>query len=216
MAESKVFPTYIYPLILALLVIPIGVFTTPYIQSFLAAEKEVLIQLSNPQEVLTSKEVGNRKHQLFGQKVKNSYITTIELTNVGKTTIDDYLFSIDIDTDEIPSLFRVFYTTTPPHTFGNVEFSNVGVASKKVVIDSFIEKNQLNISVISSELLDIKVTPNTSGVESRVEFKEVESSYTKSDLSFVAIFSSLFALIFRVLYDFIPWLLCKLNRKRDE
>ncbi|EIF5160929.1 hypothetical protein LFW18_003536 [Vibrio cholerae] len=215
MAESKVFPTYIYPLLLALALIPISVWATPYIQSWFAPEKEVFIQLSNPKEILTSQDVGNRKHELFGQKVANSYITTIKLTNIGKTTIDDYVFSIDVDTDKIPSLFRVFYTTEPPHTFGKVEFSNVGAASKKVVIDSFIEDNQLNISVISSELLKIKVTPNTSGVKSNVEFKEIESSYTNSDLGYVAIFSALFVFMFRVLYDFIPWLVCKINRKPD-
>ncbi|HAS4578391.1 TPA: hypothetical protein I6876_001625 [Vibrio cholerae] len=215
MAESKIFPTYIYPLILALILIPIGVWATPHIQDLFAPEKEVFIQLSNPQEILTSQEVGNRKHELFGQKVANSYITSIELTNIGKTTIEDYLFSIDVDTDEIPSLFRIFYTTVPPHTFGKVEFSNVGAASKKIIIDRFIEGNQLNISVISSELLKIKVTPNTSGVKSNVELKEVESSYTNSDLGYVAIFSALFAFMFRVLYDFIPWLICKFNRKPD-
>lgn len=215
MAESKTFSTYIYPLILALALIPISVWATPYIQDLFAPEKEVLIQLSNSQEILTSQEVGNRKHELFGQKVENSYLTTINLTNIGKTTIDDYLFSIEVDTDKIPSLFRVFYTTEPRHTFGKVEFSNVGAASKKVVIDSFIEGNQLNISVISSERLNIKATPNTSGVKSNVEFKEAESSYTNSDLGHVAIFSALFVFMFRVLYDFIPWLACKLNRKPD-
>jgi hypothetical protein len=215
MVKNNYFSTYIYPLVLAIILIPVSALITPLIENIFTPEKEVLIQLSATKEVLTAKEVGNRKHELFGQNVDNSYITTMELVNIGKVAIDDYLFTIDVDTDKVPSLFRVFYTTTPPHSFGPVAFSNVGTTSKKVIIDNFVEGNQLNISIISSELFNVTVTPNTTGVISHTKFKEVDSSYSMFDLVYVAIFSSLFIFLFRILYDLIPWLISRFSSLPD-
>lgn len=205
MARSQMFPSYIFPTLLTLLGLIGGAVVGPMIQDHLTPEKEVLIKISEPAEILTSRSVGNRDYKLFNQKVNASYLSTIELKNVGKTSIDNYLFTIDVDIDKEPLLYRLFYTTEPSHTFGVVKFSNVGPASKNVIIDKFIEGNQINISVISSEPLPINITPNTSGVISTVKPKDLESSYTVEDIGYVVLFSVLFAFLLRAAYDFIPW-----------
>ncbi|MEZ8094545.1 hypothetical protein ACED51_10665 [Photobacterium swingsii] len=213
MARSQMFPSYIFPTVLTLIGLIGGAVVGPMIQDLLMPEKEVSIKLSEPAEVLTSRSVGNRDYKLFDQKVNASYLSTIELKNVGKTSIDNYLFTIDVDTDKEPLLYRFFYTTEPPHTFGVVKFSNVGPASKNVVIDRFIEGNQLNVSVISSEPLAIDIIPNTSGVMSTVKPKDIESSYTMEDIVYVVVFSVLFAFLLRAAYDFIPWAVNRCFRK---
>jgi hypothetical protein len=207
------FPSYIFPTVLTLIGLIGGAVVGPMIQDLLMPEKEVSIKLSEPAEILTSRSVGNRDYKLFDQKVNASYLSTIELKNVGKTSIDNYLFTIDVDTDKEPLLYRFFYTTEPPHTFGVVKFSNVGPASKNVVIDRFIEGNQLNVSVISSEPLAIDIIPNTSGVMSTVKPKNIESSYTMEDIVYVVVFSVLFAFLLRAAYDFIPWAVNRCFRK---
>ncbi|MEZ8951162.1 hypothetical protein AB6E77_22340 [Vibrio sp. 10N.247.311.18] len=213
MARSQMFPSYIFPTVLTLIGLIGGAVVGPMIQDLLMPEKEVSIKLSEPAEILTSRSVGNRDYKLFDQKVNASYLSTIELKNVGKTSIDNYLFTIDVDTDKEPLLYRFFYTTEPPHTFGVVKFSNVGPASKNVVIDRFIEGNQLNVSVISSEPLAIDIIPNTSGVMSTVKPKDIESSYTMEDIVYVVVFSVLFAFLLRAAYDFIPWAVNRCFRK---
>lgn len=200
---------FIAPIVVGLVVGFVLLFGSD-VKQFLLPDYEVTYQVVSSKRLLGPEDVGRKEIPILGKKVSDVFVTQVDLKSSGKKSIKDIEILLDIESANKPELFRVFYITQPQEMFGDVEFSNFkSNLSKKIKIKEFVEKNELTVSFISSEQLQLKFIANKAGVS----FKEYTEEETIEEHTYVAIMSALSVIVGRLLIDFFGFLLTSYRRR---
>jgi hypothetical protein len=199
----------IAPTVVGIVVCFVSLFGTD-VKQLLLPDHEVTYKVTSSKRLLGPEDVGRKEIPILGKNVSGVYLTQVDLKNSGKKSINEIEILLDINSAKKLELYRVFYITKPEEMFGDIDFSNYkSKLSKKIKIKEFVEGNEITVSLISSELLELKFIANKAGVS----FKEFTEEDSIEEHTYVAIVSALSVIAGRLLIDLLGVLVALYRRR---
>ena len=181
-------------------------------KQYFSPDKEITYQLTQSKQVFGPEELGRKNILILDKIVPNVHLAQLLIKNTGKLSLDNIKMQINVEAAESPDLYRIFYATSPKDMFGKVSLGKVNNLSRQLSIDKFVENTSINISVISSESLNIDFIVNKSGLTINESSKDESSE----NLTYVALLSAFSVLIARLLIDLLSFALKRYSKASAE